>query len=254
MAQINLDVAELALIETIRSEPEGSINIAIQRKNVERAQLELANVSTAVDPLLVNNVAQAELALERINKRVADSQIIAPFDGMILSLSLSVGRGVEEFRPVVVLADPDDLEVSADLISNQLSDLVEEMPVSVLLLGRPGDPVTGFIRKLPYPYGSGGSGTTVEELDKSTRIALHTPAAEADMRLGDLVRVSAELERKESVLWLPPQAIRVFDGRRFVVKSMDGRDQRVDVKIGIETIDRVEIVEGLELNDVVIGP
>ncbi len=254
MAQINLDIAELALIETIRTQPEGSVDIAIQRKNVERAQLELANISTTVDPILVNNVAQAELALERIDKRVADSQIIAPFDGMILSLSLSVGRGVEEFRPVVVLADPDDLEVSADLISNQLADLAEEMPVNVLLLGRPGDPVTGNIRKLPYPYGSGGSGATVEELDKSTRISLNVPAADVGMRLGDLVRVSAELERKENVLWLPPQAIRVFDGRRFVVKSVDGRDQRVDVKVGIQTIDRVEIVEGLELNDVVIGP
>ncbi len=254
MAQIDLDIAELVLIETIRNEPADSVAIAVQRKNVERAQLRLADIGRDIDPLLANNVEQAQLALERINDQVANSQIVAPFDGMILSLSLSVGRNVEEFRPVVVLADPDNLEVSADLISNQLQDLEEDMNVSVLLMGRPGDPITGHIRRLPYPYGSGGGGTTVDELDKSTRIGLAVPAAEAGLRLGDLVRVSAELERKEQVLWLPPQAIRVFDGRRFVVQVRDDVEQRVDVKVGIETIERVEIVEGLASGDVVIGP
>lgn len=253
-AQIDLDIAELGLIEAIRQEPEGSVQIAIQRKRVERAQLNLENIDRTVDPILENNVQRAQLALDRVNTRVANSQITAPFDGMILSMSLSVGRGVEEFRPVVVLADPDNLEVSADLISNQLQDLAEDMNVNVLLLGRPGDPVMGRIRRLPYPYGGGGGGTTVDDLDKSTRITLDMPAAEANLRMGDLVRVSAELERKENVLWLPPPAIRVFDGRRFVVLVRDDVEQRQDVKVGIQTIDRVEIVEGLALNDVVIGP
>ena len=30
----------------------------------------------------------------------------------------------------------------------------------------------GSIRRLPYPYGSGGSGKTLEEKDKSTRVAI----------------------------------------------------------------------------------
>lgn len=254
LAQIDLDVAELRLIETIRTEPEGSVQIAIQRKDVERAQLELNNIARTVDPILVNSVQRAELDLEQINTLVEAAQIRAPFDGMLLSISLSVGRGVEEFRPVVVIADPVNLEISADLISNQLQDLEEGMPVNVLLMGRPGDPLVGQIRRLPYPYGSGGGGTTVDDLDKSTRISLSIPAAEAGFRLGDLVRVSAELERKENVLWLPPQAIRIFDGRRFVVMVENDIEQRRDVKVGIQTIDRVEIAEGLQLNDVIIGP
>lgn len=253
-AQIALDIAELRLIDTIQTEPAASVQIAVQRKNVERAQLELDSIDRNIDPILQNNVQRTQLERERIQGRVANTQITAPFDGMLLSLSLSVGRGVEEFRPVVVIADPQDLEVSADLISNQLQDLAEGMAVNVLLMGRPGDPVAGQIRRLPYPYGSGGGGATVDELDKSTRIALSTPAADAGFRLGDLVRVSAELERKDQVLWLPPQAIRVFDGRRFVVVSRGDVEQRVDVKVGIQTIDQVEIVEGLALNEVVIGP
>jgi multidrug efflux pump subunit AcrA (membrane-fusion protein) len=58
---------------------------------------------------------------------------------------------------------------------------------------------------------------------------------------------------KDNVLWLPPQALRVFDGRRFAVVQ-DGNDQRrVDVKVGIQTADRVEIEEGLEEGQTVVG-
>ena len=72
--------------------------------------------------------------------------------------------------------------------------------------------------------------------------------------MGDLVRVTAELERKDNVLWVPPQAVRVFDGRRFVVLIDGETRRRVDVKAGIETQDRIEIEEGLEEGQVIEGP
>jgi multidrug efflux pump subunit AcrA (membrane-fusion protein) len=67
--------------------------------------------------------------------------------------------------------------------------------------------------------------------------------------------VNVVLERKDDVLWLPPQAIRTFEGRKFVVVQEEGEAQRrVDVKVGIESEDRVEIEEGLTEGQVVIGP
>ena len=74
------------------------------------------------------------------------------------------------------------------------------------------------------------------------------------MQLGDLVNVTVVLQRKDGGLWLPPQAIRKFSGRNFVVVLKDGVQQRVDVMLGIEGNERVEILEGLNEGDVVIGP
>jgi multidrug efflux pump subunit AcrA (membrane-fusion protein) len=67
------------------------------------------------------------------------------------------------------------------------------------------------------------------------------------------MQVEVELERKEDVLWLPPQAIRTFDGRRFAVIQDGDVQRRVDVSVGIQTADRVEIVEGLTADQVVVG-
>jgi len=71
---------------------------------------------------------------------------------------------------------------------------------------------------------------------------------------GDLVRVTVVLERKTGVLWLPPAAVRTFEGRKFVVVQEGAGQRSVDVTLGIESDDRVEIVDGLEEGDVVVGP
>jgi multidrug efflux pump subunit AcrA (membrane-fusion protein) len=52
---------------------------------------------------------------------------------------------------------------------------------------------------------------------------------------------------------LPPDAIRSFEGRRFVVIREGDRDRRVPVEIGIETEDLVEITEGVEEGDIIVG-
>jgi hypothetical protein len=55
------------------------------------------------------------------------------------------------------------------------------------------------------------------------------------------------LERKEGVFWLPPQAIRQFEGRKYIVVKVDDERQRsVDVLVGIESTERVEIEGAVE--------
>ena len=68
-----------------------------------------------------------------------------------------------------------------------------------------------------------------------------------------IVKIKIVLEHKDNVLWLPPDAIRAFEGRRFVVVREGERERRVTVKTGIETDDKVEILDGLKAGDVVVG-
>ncbi len=61
------------------------------------------------------------------------------------------------------------------------------------------------------------------------------------------------LEQRDDVLWLPPTAVRSFQGRDFVVVQDGDLQRRVDVRIGLESEDRVELLEGAELGQVVVG-
>jgi len=228
MAQINLDWA--------KSQSANKYELALKEREVELAQINLDQITSAI----------------------TGTEIIAPFNGQLLETTgLSEGQAVEAFKSVAVVADMGHLEVSADLQTTELQALAEGLPTTVALVGRPGQVLTGSIRHLPYPYWSAGSDNSSvqgQSEDQSARIALDTNPTAGGYELGDLVRVTVILERKADVLWLPPQAIRTFEGRKFVVVQDNTGQRRVDVKIGIESDDRVEVLEGVTEGQIVVGP
>ena len=66
--------------------------------------------------------------------------------------------------------------------------------------------------------------------------------------------MAAQLEQHQNVLWLPPAAVREFNGRHFVVILEDRTQKRIDVSIGLQNEDQLEIESGLSEGQVVIGP
>ena len=66
------------------------------------------------------------------------------------------------------------------------------------------------------------------------------------MRYNALLPTAIIIQEKEDALLLPPAAIREYGNRTFVlVKDGDYR-REIDVKLGIQTDTKVEILEGLE--------
>ena len=255
LSQLQEGVDPLLSIEVERAQQElGRLKEGVDpllSLNVERAQQELDWLKEGVDPVLVNEVNQAQLALERLQAQVADAQIVALMDGKVLSLSVYAGRPVEAFKPAIIVADPTAIEVSADLAGSQLEDMIEGQEAIVTLSAYPGEVWGGTVRRLPYPYGSGGGTEGLVDEDKSARISLEGDLS--DLELGDLARVLIVLEKKDDVLWLPPEAIRTFQGREFVIVQEGDRQRRVDVTVGIESEDRVEILDGLEEGQIIVG-
>lgn len=253
-AQARLERAHIVLQGAERDPNIARSQAAAYQKDVELAQIAVERLGEGVNPLLENDLTRARYAVEKLKQEIAEAQIIAPFDGILLSLSLTPGQAVTGYQPVASVADDSEMEISADLLSNQLQQLAEGMPVTFVLSSRPGQTLHGVIRRLPYPYGRGGSGQTIEEKDKSTRITIEESADVGGYAIGDLVRVTAEVESAEDVLWLPPQAVRNFSGRLFAVLQDGEVQRRVDVRIGVEAGDRVEILEGVEEGQVIVGP
>ncbi|UCC65157.1 MAG: efflux RND transporter periplasmic adaptor subunit, partial [Anaerolineae bacterium] len=219
---------------------------------VQRAQQELDWLAEGVDPVLVNDVNQARLALERLQGLVADAQIVAPVDGEVVSLSLFPGRLIEAFRVGIVIADSSAIEVIASLTDQQMKALTEGQRATVVLGTTPDRTWEGTIHCLPYPYGTCGSANDPAGFENAVRISLAGDTD--DLKMGALVQVIVVLEEKEDVLWLSPAAIRSFQGRTFVIVEDDGRQRRIDIELGIEGQEQVEILRGLKEGQVVVAP
>ena len=228
------------------------IDLQLMEKDIEKAQKELEWLQKGVDPALAQRVESARIQVERLQAQVESAQLIAPFSGEITSMTAIPGRAAEARKAVAVIADPREIDITADLLSKQLDLLEEGMTAQVTLSRAPGKVFEAFIQLLPYPYGTGGGSVKVEDMDQRTHIGLVNPA-DLDLEVGDLVKVTVLVEKSENTLYLPPAAIRTFEGRKFVMVRAGDRLQKVDVKLGIEGEDRVEILEGLEEGQIIEG-
>jgi RND family efflux transporter MFP subunit len=244
--------AKAAYDQAARQSAQRAYDVRSQQTRVDLSQLEVQRLEAGVDPRLEQAVAKAELELADLQAQITDTLILAPFDGEVTAVSTGAGKAVEGFKPVLVVADPTELEVTAELSDDEMRKLGEGQQATVVSSQYPGQELPSSIRSLPYPYGSGGSAGDLEEDDRTTHLEVVLDGV--TLEPGDLVRVTVVLERKDDVLWLPPAAIRTFEGRKFVVVQEGAGQRRVDVTLGIESEDRFEIVDGLEEGQVAIGP
>jgi multidrug efflux pump subunit AcrA (membrane-fusion protein) len=248
-ARDNLTIAQARYNQALTASDNLTYTIQLQALDVELAQLRVERLERGVDPLLAQEAEKARLDLQRLQGLIEDARLVAPFDGRVLSLSVREGSLATAYKPALTLGDPGALEITADLGASELSQMSVDQAAKIRLLNRPEQEWTGYVRQLPYPYG-GGAGDQTD--DTATRIALDD--LNVRLELGELATVIIFLEQKDDVLWLPPAAIRSFQGRDFVV-IQDGDVQRtVDVRLGLESEERVEILEGVEEGQVVVGP
>lgn len=232
------------------------INLEVAKLNKEMYLL-TANKYAATYPMQIKmkdyDIELAQLALDEIAAKVNTAQIKAPFDGTLLSMSLSVDKVITAYKSEVVLANLSQLEVRADLMAASLTSLEEGLPVQVFPASGPGAALNAFLSRLPYPYGKGQINPQGKP-DNATHVTMIDDLAKNRLGLGDLVRVVVILEKKTDALWIPPQAIRKYEGRQYVVVQDSSGQRRVDIKTGVTGDDRVEITEGLSEGQVIVSP
>ncbi|HJZ46402.1 MAG TPA: HlyD family efflux transporter periplasmic adaptor subunit [Roseiflexaceae bacterium] len=230
----------------------GNKDVIEAQRKVKDAELALEEAQSGSYNTQQKAVEDAQRRLDKAQKKVEDGRIVAPQNGQLLAISISEGDNVTAFDPVVEIADPSQLEVASELSAEQMKRLAEGQPVEINTLSRPDVVMPAIIRQLPSPYGSGGSGA-VQEQDRTTRFKILDLKGQEVEAGVTIVKIRIVLEHKDNVLWLPPDAVRSFEGRRFVVVRNGDRERRVTVKTGIETEDKIEIVEGLKEGDVIVG-
>ena len=239
-AQIKLQIAQLNVAD-LKAKGADQAALQIATLQVQLAQMDLDEIKA--NPALHTSLAKAK----ELELAMAAAQLKAPIAGYIVAVPKS-GQSVRETSDAFLIGDVSQLEVGATTLEDTLKQLAEGQSVTVTLETQPDKLYPGTIRQLPYPYGSGGDGST------DVRIRLNVTPDQAGLKLGDRVNISLILQAKTNILWLPPQAIRTVGGRTFVVTQSAKGQQRVDVTLGLQTFDRVEITSGLADGQIVVGP
>ena len=242
-AQIALEIEQVAL-EKARAENQSSYDIRTQELKLELAEMAYhdALAKLGLDPAID--------AFGQLDAQVARASLYAPLDGSIIS-GIDVGRSVSPNNPAFIIGDESQLEVVTQIEPNREKDLeqmFEGMAVVITPDARPNAQLTGVIRQLPAPYGTGPGD------DRAIYIRIDQPPGEDTYQVGEKMTVKVTLADKKDILWLHPEAVRTSGGRTFVIVNSPEGPKRIEVVVGLKTNLMVEIVSGLEEGQVVVAP
>jgi multidrug efflux pump subunit AcrA (membrane-fusion protein) len=241
-AESSLQSAQISYQSAAQSYNDYQYTLIDAENRVIKAELELERVrESAGTSEAERSVISAQMRIDEINEDIAQSSLYAPFDGVVLEVNIQPGSGVQAYEEVMVLAIPEPQEIIANLSFNDVQQLSVGLTGVCQVVNQPDTAVGCAIRQIPV---------STSEADQTTRVA----ASFEGLPNGQLVQVEMPLEVREDVLWLPPAFIRTFQGRVFVVVQTPDGQRSVDVTLGLQTQERVEIVSGLQEGDVVVGP
>ncbi len=244
MAQLKLDHAIAQASESPTSDDALEINLLTLERDL--AQVAVDELTSGVDPQLRFDVARAQKRVDEIKATIAKADLVAPMSGRLVNFAPDPGEPILSYEPVGLVADLSVLEVTDEMNPEDLTELSEGMPLLIKRAALPGNVYSGLIASLPSPYGLATDDLVHVSFDEQP------PPDEFDV--GDRMNFTVVIEERDDVLWLPQSAIRQFSGRNFIVVQNEGLQQRVDVRLGLEGDGRVEILEGADEGQTVIGP
>ncbi len=192
--------------------------------------------------------AAAKAAVALAASRLADTRILAPQDGIIVSRDLEQGGTVAPGLPIFTLADPALVWVKANVDEAMLPGVAVGRPATITLRSAPGRGFPGQVARLGRQ-----SDRVTEELEVDVSFAPALP----EFRLGEQADVLIVSASKDGALALPSATVNSRGDKRGVWRVQgDGRISFTPVVCGIE--DRAgftEIVSGLpEAAGVALAP
>ncbi|MBN1563609.1 MAG: HlyD family efflux transporter periplasmic adaptor subunit [Anaerolineae bacterium] len=241
-AQSSLKSAQISYFSAAQSFNNYQYTVQQAENSVIQAELTLQRaIDAAAGGVGDETVRSTQLNIDQIEKNIADSSLYAPIDGVILEVSISPGDSVAAYDTVIVIGLPEPKEVIASLALADANRLSVGMTGKCQIVNQPDTAVGCAIRSIPL---------SSRDADQTTRVA----AGLENVTENQLVEVEMALEVRENVLWLPPSVIRTFQNRTFVVLDTADGLRTVDVVLGLQTDERVEITSGVNEGDLVVAP
>jgi HlyD family secretion protein len=190
--------------------------------------------------------AQAQVKVQQVSRD--NTEIRAPFDGVVLVKNANVGDLITPFSnasgtsgAVVTMADMDTLEVEADVSESSVAKVKPDQPVEITLDALPDRRLRGSVARI-VPTVDRAKATVMIKLRFEQRDPRILP--EMSAKVSFLSQALSDAEQKP-VLAAPAQAVVQADGRRLVWRLAAGDvAEAVPVTVGRPLGELVELTSG----------
>ena len=238
---------QLPLAQLQQSQAELSIAQANQKRNQELVAENFISQRSLDESAANLQVAQAKLSLAQAT--AARLKILAPFDGIVGIRLVNAGDYLKDGADIVNIEDIDAVFVDFRLPERYHSKIKHGQIAMLDIDALPGKKYTAQVQAIDPLIDANGRSVGVRACIDNRHLQL---------RPGMFARVNAVFGVRENARVIPEEAIVPQGGRQFVIKLLPGATEqtrttkRVEVKVGLRSPGKVEIIEGLEVGDTVV--
>ena len=192
-------------------------------------------------------VTGADAEINTLHTMMAYARIEAPMAGIITQRFVDAGALIQsasssrtQAAPVVTIARVDRVRAIVDV------------PESSASYVRPGTAAVLQMESTPVPARVSRTGGMLDPASRTLRVELDVPNVSGRLRPGMTVRVSLDLRKFPASVTVPIAAVRGLASERSVFVVQDGKAKQLKVKVGLESPDWIQIVDGLRGGEDVI--
>jgi len=238
---------QLQLAQVQQSQAELSIAQANQKRNQELVAQNFVSQRSLDESAANLQVAQARLSLAKAT--AARLKIVAPFDGIAGIRLVNVGDYLKDGADIVNIEDIDAIYVDFRLPERFQSKVTRGQTAVLDIDALPGRQYTAELQAIDPLIDANGRSIGIRGCVDNRQLQL---------RPGMFARVNAIFGVRDNARVIPEEAIVPQGGKQYVIKLVDAADgktrttQRVEVKVGLRSPGKVEIVAGLEPGETVV--
>ncbi|MEC5211532.1 membrane fusion protein (multidrug efflux system) [Polaromonas sp. CG_9.5] len=238
---------QLPQAQVQQSQAELSIAVANQKRNQELVAQSFISQRSLDESAANLQVAQAKLALAKAT--AARLKIIAPFDGIVGIRQVNVGDYLKDGADIVNIEDIDAIYVDFRLPERFQAKVRRGQTALLDIDALPGQAYTAQIQAIDPLIDANGRSVGIRGCIDNRALQL---------RPGMFARVNTVFGVRENASVIPEEALIPQGGKQFVIKLLDGlgqqtrTTQRVEVKVGLRSPGKVEILQGLAPGDTVV--
>ncbi|TEB04066.1 putative efflux system component YknX [Pelotomaculum schinkii] len=216
---------------------------------VETCRQNLNEQSSKLDSALAQEAGLRQ-TLSQLSAKEGQLVVKSPTDGMVLNLPVKQEEVVSSGALLAVLAAAGQLEVKADILSDDLGEVRVGQKVSITAPVLGGKKLAGEVKKI-YPSAEEKE-SALGVIQRRVPVIITLPDPDV-LKPGYEVRVAIETLTREDVLVLPREAVRTTgDGHKEVMVVTQGQVQRRTVQTGLSDQENIEITGGLESGEMIV--
>jgi HlyD family secretion protein len=221
-----------------------TVDVAISQVASAQAQVRTNAPLGSDAAIALAALAQAQAGEQLARARLAQGEVLAPNDGVLISRNVEVGDIVQPGKVLMVLASNGQTRV---LIH------VDEKNLAKIAIGQEAIASADSFANQRFKAFVGFINPGVDATRGSVEVKLNVPEPPPYLRQDMTVSVDIETARRRAVLVIPSNVLidpATDHPSVLVVRNKHARKQAV--KLGLRGDDRVEVLEGIAVGEVVI--